>query len=385
MIEAKNFVEQARELGWQTWTGVPCSYLSPFINHVMTDASLGYVPASNEGDAVAIAAGAELGGRRAVVMFQNSGLGNAVNPLTSLAHTHQIPMLLIVTHRGQPGGPPDEPQHGLMGRITTDMLDTMDIRWEPFPRTAEEIRPCLLRAKAYQDERRLPYALVMPKDAVAPVPQPPALPAQALATEMLPSRATKPQPFSSRRDYLSALQNLVGPRDLVVATTGYTGRELYALADRSNQFYLVGAMGCASSVGLGLALARPDWRVIVLDGDGAALMRLGALPTIAYLRPPNLIHVVLDNRMHESTGGQSTVSASVDFAGIAAACGYPKVRRCHSAHELSAIFAEQLNALTFVHAKMSPGISAALPRPAVSPQDVAQRLRSWIQNSRSEL
>ena len=137
MIEAHKFVELAHRLGWSLWTGVPCSYLSPFFNHVVADPSLEYVPASNEGDAVAIAAGAELGGRRGVVMFQNSGLGNAVSPLTSLTYTHQIPMLLIVTHRGQPGGEPDEPQHALMGRITTDLLDLMEIPWELFPSAAE--------------------------------------------------------------------------------------------------------------------------------------------------------------------------------------------------------------------------------------------------------
>lgn len=378
MIEAHKFVELAHRLGWSLWTGVPCSYLSPFFNHVVADPSLEYVPASNEGDAVAIAAGAELGGRRGVVMFQNSGLGNAVSPLTSLTYTHQIPMLLIVTHRGQPGGEPDEPQHALMGRITTDLLDLMEIPWELFPSAAEEILPCLLRAKAHQDEHRLPYALVMQKNAVAPTSSPPPLPVQS--APHAPLMAVVSQKFSCRADYLSALQQSAGPRDVLIATTGYTGRALYALADQPNQLYLVGAMGCASSVGLGLALARPDLRVTVLDGDGAALMRLGALPAMAFVRPPNLLHVLLDNAMHESTGGQSTTSASVDFAGIAAACGYPVVRRCCVAEELAAIFVAQRQGLTFVHAKMSPGVADDLPRPKVAPHAVTQRFRRWIQD-----
>jgi phosphonopyruvate decarboxylase len=113
-------------------------------------------------------------------------------------------------------------------------------------------------------------------------------------------------------------------RDAVVATTGYTGRELYACADKPNQLYMVGSMGCASTFGLGLAWARPDKRVVVLDGDGAALMRLGALATLGYERPKNLVHVMLDNELHESTGAQSTVTHSVDLAQIArASAGQP--------------------------------------------------------------
>jgi phosphonopyruvate decarboxylase len=140
---------------------------------------------------------------------------------------------------------------------------------------------------------------------------------------------------AKRRDYLAAVQAVAGERDILIATTGFTGRELYALDDRSNQIYLVGAMGCASSVGLGLALARPDLRVTVLDGDGAALMRMGALAAIGYQRPSNLLHVMLDNGLHESTGGQATVSPSVDFAAVAAASGYPVVQHCNSADQLA--------------------------------------------------
>ena len=137
MIEARAFIEAARERGFGLYTGVPCSYLKPFINYVIDSDQLRYVGAANEGDAVAIGAGAQLAGTRSVVMFQNSGLGNAVNPLTSLTYTFRIPVLLIPTLRGEPGGPADEPQHELMGAVTTDMLDLMNIQWEYFPVMAE--------------------------------------------------------------------------------------------------------------------------------------------------------------------------------------------------------------------------------------------------------
>ena len=137
MIEASSFINAAKAHGFGFYTGVPCSYLKPFINFVIDSDELRYIGAANEGDAVAIAAGADLAGQRSVTMFQNSGLGNAVNPLTSLTYSFQIPTLLIPTLRGEPGGPADEPQHELMGGITCNLLELLKIKWEPFPETQD--------------------------------------------------------------------------------------------------------------------------------------------------------------------------------------------------------------------------------------------------------
>jgi len=167
MIEARHFVEAARERGFEWWAGVPCSFLTPFINYVLQDPSLRYVSMANEGDAVALIAGATLGGRRGVSMMQNSGLGNAVSPLTSLTWTFRLPQLLIVTWRAQPGVH-DEPQHALMGPITPKMLETMEIPWELFPSGTDAIGPALDRATAHMDATGRPYALVMQKGTVAP-------------------------------------------------------------------------------------------------------------------------------------------------------------------------------------------------------------------------
>src|SRR5215468_11034267 len=160
MIQAANFIRHARERGFGLFTGVPCSYLKPLINYTIDAPDLAYIGAANEGDAVAIAGGSELAGRRAVVMFQNSGLGNAVNPLTSLNAIFRIPALLIVTWRGEPGGDPDEPQHELMGQITPRMLDLLGIRWGFFPTAEAEVAPALDQAVEHMDETRLPFALV---------------------------------------------------------------------------------------------------------------------------------------------------------------------------------------------------------------------------------
>ncbi len=375
MIEAEAFIAAAARRGFGVYSGVPCSYLTPFINHVISSRELRYVAAANEGDAVAIGAGAFLGGGRAVVMFQNSGLGNAVNPLTSLTYTFRLPVLLIVTWRGEPGGARDEPQHGLMGRITTTMLESMEIPWEVFPDSADGIEPALDRALAHFAAERRPYALVMRKGSVSPTKlDAPARPAQP---------RTSGARFSVNRQHtreamLRAIQQAAQPDDILIATTGYTGRELCALGDHDSQLYMVGSMGCALSLGLGIAIERPAQRVVVVDGDGALLMRLGALSTLGIERPDNLVHVLLDNGIHESTGGQRTASSSVDFGAVAEACGYPAVSAAADPEQLRAEIAWRSPGLRFVYVPTLPGVSATLPRPAIQPEAVATRLSTYL-------
>src|SRR6202035_1436354 len=172
MIEARHFVEAARERGFRWYAGVPCSFLTPFINYVLQDPSLHYVSMANEGDAVALIAGIAIAGDaagrhgRGITMMQNSGLGNAVSPLTSLTWTFRLPQLLIVTWRAQPGVP-DEPQHALMGPITPKMLETMEIPWELFPSEIGAVGSALDRATAYMDDTGRPYAFLMQKGSVA--------------------------------------------------------------------------------------------------------------------------------------------------------------------------------------------------------------------------
>ncbi|MCB1904801.1 MAG: phosphonopyruvate decarboxylase [Gammaproteobacteria bacterium] len=380
MIQAECFVEAVKKFGFGLWTGVPCSYLKPFINYVIDDPGQRYVAAANEGDAVAIAAGAQVGGVPAIAMFQNSGLGNAVNPLTSLTYTFRIPILLIVTLRGEPGGAPDEPQHKLMGEITERLLELMQIRWEYFPTEADQVQHALARAVSHMESTRTPFAFVMRKGSVASHklqsrPQQRPLDGQAAAKPPGAAEAT-------RSDYLQVIQSAVSSRDLIVATTGYTGRELYACGDRENQFYMIGSMGCASSFGLGLALSQPHRRVYVLDGDGALLMRMGALATIGYQRPENLLHILLDNHCHESTGGQATVTHSLDLCAVATACGYPSTHRVGQAEALHALLREPFDGLSFIHAEMRTGVPEDLPRPSVTPEQVARRLTAFISGNR---
>jgi phosphonopyruvate decarboxylase len=378
MIMADVFVNAAKERGFALWSGVPCSYLKPFINYVIDDPEARYVAAANEGDAVAIASGSALAGTPAIVMFQNSGLGNAVNPLTSLSYIFKIPVLLITTLRGEPGGPHDEPQHALMGPITTRMLDLMEVRWEYFPVEEAEVRPSLDRACAHMKGTGLPFAFVMKKDSVGPWPlKTKPVPRRAAGA---PHRAGRSRPASvTRTEMLKALRAAVRPEDAVLATTGFTGRELYALEDSENQLYMVGSMGCVSSLGLGMALAQPKRRVVAVDGDGAVLMRMGALSTIGYERPPNLVHIVLDNGAYESTGDQATLSGSTDLPAVAAACGYFRTREVTTPGEFAAAIVEHRNdGLTFIRARILSGVPDGLPRPKVTPEEVARRLERFL-------
>ncbi len=378
MIDAERFIAAALARGFRLYTGVPCSYLTPFINSTIGADGLRYVGAANEGDAVAIAAGAELGGQPAGDMFQNSGLGNAVNPLTSLTWTFRLPVLVIVTWRGEPGGAADEPQHELMGVITPGLLDLMGIPWALFPDEEQQIGPVLDRALAYMHTERRPFALIMRKGSVAESRLGP------LPARRLPETATavrRPDPRVQRHAILEAIRASAGTdgrEDLLVATTGFTGRELYALGDTANQLYMVGSMGCAVRLALGLAIARPERRVIAIDGDGAALMRLGALTTVGAERPANLLHVLIDNGQHESTGGQATVSAGVDFCAIAAGAGYPSVHSEADPTVIRALITDRTPGLRFLHVPVLPGVPKGLPRPSMPPEAVATRFRDAL-------
>jgi len=388
MIEARHFVEAARERGFEWYAGVPCSYLTPFINYVLQDPSLQYVSMANEGDAVALIAGVALagGGRRGVAMMQNSGLGNAVSPLTSLTWTFRLPQLLIVTWRAQPGVP-DEPQHALMGPITPKMLETMEIPWELFPSEIEAIGPALDRATAYMDETGRPYALVMQKGTVASYALKPGAGAAGKRFGAWSAETTAGPlvleplrlPDDARPSRQDALREVIARTPVastaVLASTGFCGRELYAIDDRPNHLYMVGSMGCVVPLALGLALARPDIRVIALDGDGAALMRMGAFATVGAYGPPNLQHLLLDNGVHDSTGGQATVSKHVSFAEIAAACGYAASLETDDVARIGAwLESPPAAGPRFARLLTRAGTPDGLPRPSVTPVDVKTRL-----------
>lgn len=376
MIAADAFIAAAAARGRSFYASVPCSFLTPLLNGVIARPDAGHVGASSEGEALAIAAGAWLAGREAVMMCQNSGLGNAVNPLTSLTWSFRIPIMMIVTWRGEPGLG-DEPQHELMGQITAPMLDLMRVPHAPFPADTDAIAAALDTAGASMRENRLPYAFILRKGQIRAAELDEPAPVRHPAADILGAFTRGDGP--RRIEMLERLCALAPDDAGLIATTGFCGRELFTHGDLARNFYVVGSMGCASALGLGAALnsARP---IIVLDGDGAALMKLGNMATIGQHAPRNLTHILLDNCQHESTGGQRTVSAGVDFATIARATGYRFVARADTLAQAEALFKAALKAEgpRFVHLRVSPSRLQSLARPDITPPEVARRFRRFL-------
>ena len=369
MTPAKAFIDKLSNGGFRIVAGVPCSSLGGLIDAATDCSALRYVSASNEGEAVAIAAGAWLGGARGAVFLQNSGLGNAVSPLTSLVDTFGIPLLMIVGWRGQPGSD-DEPQHRLMGELTPEILrlcrfevapiDTVDIgKWHGTPQQDRNLGLALLvTGGGYRSDGRKSD--------------------QPRRTRSSSERRDfcRGERKTTRAEFIDMVVAAVDSLTAVFSTTGMSSRELFELGDRPNHLYQVGSMGCVSSVALGFALASGR-RTVVLDGDGAALMRLGALATIGSEQPANLLHIMLDNGVHDSTGGQPTATDVTDLAAVAEACGYARVAVCddRSGMDRALEWASTQALPVFVHARIGGWSEAVAGRPTVLPRDVAIRFR----------
>ncbi|MBB6445383.1 phosphonopyruvate decarboxylase [Bacillus benzoevorans] len=374
MIETYQFGTECKKLGFHFFTGVPCSFLNPLINFAINECE--YITAVNEGEAVSIAAGAAIGGKKSVVLMQNSGLTNASSPLTSLIFPFRIPILGFVSLRGA-AGLNDEPQHELMGRITAEWLTSMNIHWEYLSDRMEEALQQLNKANAFIDKNE-PFFFIVKKGTLAKT----ELQKQTVKTTNNAVKLSKStaDEFPARIDALKVIQSHADQETVVLATTGKTGRELYQLKDASNQLYMVGSMGCVPSLALGICLARKEKDVIAIDGDGAILMRLGSLATNGYNSPPNLLHILLDNQTHDSTGGQQTVSHNVQFVDIAAACGYHRAVYVHSLSELDGYIQEWKSSkkLTFLHLKIAHGSLKELGRPSIKPFEVKERLQVFL-------
>jgi phosphonopyruvate decarboxylase len=316
VIRAATVCSALLDLGYRFATGVPCSSFDGVLALFEAGGSTTYVPAANEGAALAIASGAALAGRRAVVLIQNSGVGNLINPLTSLSLVYDIPCLVLVSMRGTDDGP----QHRVMGEATAGLLREMGVPFWTLPPSDGQGRSVLAEADAATRSGRPAFVLV-PPGTIAGGPEAPARPVPAEASS---AASAGPGPAGRALTRKRAIAVIDGwlTAQYVVGTTGYIARELFGARDRDRNFYMQGSMGHAAAIGLGLALGRPDRKVVVLDGDGALLMHLGILSTIGAAGAPNLTHVVLDNGAYESTGGQRTTSGSTRLEEIALACGY---------------------------------------------------------------
>lgn len=374
MIDVLTFGKELKRHDFQFYCGVPCSYLKDLINFAMNDCK--YVMATNEGEAIAIASGAVIGGKKSVVLMQNSGLTNATSPLISLVHPFKIPILGFVSLRGE-SGLKDEPQHELMGEITPDLLSLMKIRWEYLSHDIAEASLQLERANEWI-EKDESYFFIVRKGTFHPVEH--LKESLQLSNNSLKINKKKNDQLPTRFEALQVIQSLKDQHTIHLATTGKTGRELYEIEDSQNNFYMVGSMGCVSSIGLGMSIAKKDKKFIAIDGDGALLMRLGNLATNGYYSLANLLHILLDNHSYDSTGGQMTVSQHTNFIEMAAACGYKQSIYAHNLLELRNYiqFWKRHQELTFLYMKIAKGSKNGIGRPRQSPVEIKERLQVFL-------
>jgi len=371
MISPRAFHAALAAEGVDFLAGVPDSLLKDFCAYV--DAALppeGHVIAANEGTAVGLAAGHHLAtGSLPMVYLQNSGLGNTVNPLLSLAdpEVYAIPMIVLVGWRGAPGVK-DEPQHVKQGRVTPAMLDAMEIPYRELDGDPEAAMAAARWAAATARETGAPVVLLVHKGAFG-------------KAEMTRPAREVPETMMAREAAIRLITGTLPAGATIVATTGMISRELYesrgALGqDRSGDFLTVGSMGHASQIALGIARAKPGAQVVCLDGDGAALMHLGGLATIGTSANGDLLHVVLNNGAHDSVGGQPTVAQQISLTAVARACGYDVVEGpVEDEHAIRAQVARlaQLPGRRFLEVRVRPGSRADLGRPKESPaQNKAQ-------------
>lgn len=356
MLDQKKVFEVLREHGVTYFTGVPDSYLNGFCNYALEHAGDRNVITANEGNAVALAAGHYLATREIpLVYMQNSGEGNAVNPLASLADrdVYAIPMILLIGWRGQGNSEPNHPQHWRQGEITAALLDLLHIPYTLLEDDDAKFAEAVKKAVEYCRQTRGVYAFVAPKG--------------VMADPDKPNNVDDTYPMSREEAIEIVLDHM--PADTIYcATTGRATRELFFLRERRGEgkehdFLNVGSMGHASSVALGLALSA-DRPVVALDGDSAAIMHMGALTMVSKVSAPNFLHIVLNNGAHESVGGQPSAGHLLDWTGIARACGYATVGKAVESGEELAEAIDTLrcaNQAAFIDCRIHRGLARRLP------------------------
>jgi len=360
MITAAYFYNKLIENGVGFFSGVPDSLLKDFCAYITdhTDKQ-NHIIAVNEGAAVGLACGYHLAaGRIPLVYMQNSGIGNAVNPLLSLADNdvYRIPLVLIIGWRGEPGVH-DEPQHVKQGKVTCSLLESMGIPYAVLENNEDGANSQIEICFKTIIETGSPYALVIRKETFAPY------------------TLQEKEEYDAVMTREEAIEEIAFSRGgIIVSTTGMISRELYELRDKTGtgharDFLTVGSMGHASSIALSIAFQKPQLQVTCLDGDGAALMHMGSFAAIGTQKPRNYCHIVLNNGAHDSVGGQPTIAPFIDIPAVARACGYIHVYQAKTKEELKKILAEKHEGLTFIEVKVKKGARKDLGRPKTTPQE----------------
>ncbi len=374
-LDCAEFYRELTEAGVGYFAGVPDSLLSAFGAYLEDHAGENHTIAANEGTAVAIGIGYYLAtGKLPLIYMQNSGQGNVVNPVLSLAdkEVYGTPMLLMIGWRGEPGVK-DEPQHVKQGKVTLDLLEAMGIPHAVLSTDKDEALEQVSKAVAEAKAKEHPYALVVSKDTFAKY------------------KLKNPQETDFPLDREGAVKLIIDslePSDIVVSTTGKTSREVFEYReelghDHSRDFLTVGGMGHASSIALGIAEQRPNRRVYCLDGDGAMLMHMGALAVIGTKRPENFVHIVINNGSHDSVGGQPTVGFNIDMPKAAESVGYAHTLRADDPEDIKSALqkARQLTGPIFVELRVNKGAREDLGRPTTTPKQNRDAFMKFVQEN----
>jgi len=374
-LNPEEFYNEIMSQGVELFTGVPDSLLKEFCLVVEDRMSRQqHIITANEGNAVALACGHFLAKQSIpLVYMQNSGLGNAINPLLSLSDpdVYSIPLLLMIGWRGEPGVK-DEPQHVKQGKVQIELMEAMDIPYEIFSKDSRDYKAKILKCiKLAKDENR-PTALLIKKGTFG----------KYNKTVLLDENQ-----LMKREEALEIILDNLSDETIVVSTTGKTSREIFEIREKNNQshekdFLTVGSMGHCSSIALGIALARPDRQVVCIDGDGAMLMHLGSLTSIAGLKPKNFRHILMNNEVHESVGGQATAAKEINLSSVIESFGASDIFFAESSSQLKHKVSEFLSSSkpSFLEVKICPGSRDDLGRPTINPVENKVSFMKFLEN-----
>lgn len=373
MIRPSYFYDLLIKNGTDFFAGVPDSLLKNFCAYVTDNApSEKHIISANEGSATALACGYHMAtGKIPMIYMQNSGEGNMVNPMLSLADrdVYSIPMLIVIGWRGEPGVH-DEPQHVKQGKVTCDLLDAMKIPYEVLSENEAELPGQFKKAYKYIKENNAQYAFVIRKNTFD----------EYKLVNNVPVEGKM-----SREEAIEKIMLSADDKTAFVSTTGMASRELYELRDKHNQahdrdFLTVGGMGHCSQIALAIAMNKADRQVYCIDGDGASIMQMGGMATIGTRNPSNMVHFVMNNGAHDSVGGQPTVGRQIDLCAIAAGCGYENVVKVETPEELDAVLHddETKSKLTFVEVLVTKGARKDLGRPKSTPVQNKEALMDFL-------
>ena len=375
MINVKEFEEFLQEVGVGFYTGVPDSQLKAFCDYLEDKYSISErnIIAANEGNAVALATGYHLStGKYGLVYMQNSGLGNAVNPITSLTHpeVYNVPVVYVVGWRGQPGVK-DEPQHVKQGAITTNLLEMLDVSYQVLTKdtTLDDVKEYFEENFKDKLANGGSVSYVVSKGAFESF------------------KTTKSNDYTlSREDAIKTIVDNLSLDDMIVSTTGKASRELFEYREEkgqghSNDFLTVGSMGHSSSIALSIALNHKNRRILCFDGDGALLMHMGSMALVGANKPKNYYHVLFNNEAHETVGGLPTVIDSIDVESMAVSCGYKEIFKANDEDSLKEILPDFLSSTgpVLLVVDVSIGSRSNLGRPTTTPIENKEAFMNKLQ------